>query len=52
MDNKYVEAKVDFEDMLKEGNWYKVIETGENSYLLVDDYGKPRWYGFGHFKAK
>jgi hypothetical protein len=52
MDNKYVVCidEGGFEDMLTEGNYYRVLHQENNGYLLTGDDGIVRWFGDVKFK--
>lgn len=39
-----------FEDQLTPNVAYQVKAIGQNSFSVVNDQGKQRWYGFTHFK--
>lgn len=40
-----------FEDTRRVGYTYKVLDIGENSYLIHDSKGKERWVGMVAFKV-
>lgn len=41
-----------FSDQLTASTHYTVKEIGANSYLIENDNGKVRWYGFSKFEIQ